>query len=123
MPINSEPQDFSPCSAVGVRKGDKLIAGFVYNCFTGRSIDVTAASVDPAWSRRRDILHALFAYPFLQLGCTRMSCHVSVHNKKAIKLAEGLGFVLEGRLRRGYDGINDALLYGMLREECNWLRG
>lgn len=112
--------DFLPCAAIGVRRGDKLIAGFVYNHYLGHQIEVTVASVDPRWSLRRDIVRALFIYPFVQLGVTRLTCTVSVFNKKAIKLAEGLGFRREGLLRRGYDGVNDAYLYAMLREECDW---
>lgn len=123
LPLASHVRDFYPCTAIGVRKGDKLIAGFVYNVYTGPSIDVTVASVDPSWTKRRDVVHALFAYPFLQLGCIRLGCIVSAGNKRAQKLGEGLGFKLEGRMRFGYDGVNDGLMYGMLREECKWLRG
>ncbi len=123
LPLTSTPRDFYPCAAIGVRKGNKLIAGFIYNLYSGPSIDVTVASVDPSWARSRSVMHALFAYPFLQLGCTRMGCLVSANNKRANKLARGLGFTREGILRRGYDGVNDGHLYGMLREECKWLRG
>ena len=120
MPLHIDKKDFLPCAAIGVRRGNNLIAGFVYNNYVGISINVTVASVDPRWTLRRDIIRALFIYPFVQLGVTRLTCSVSVHNKKAIKLAEGLGFHREGLLRRGYDGINDAYLYAMLREECDW---
>jgi RimJ/RimL family protein N-acetyltransferase len=120
MPIITHRREFDPCSAIGVRRGDYLIAGFVYNHYNGHSIDVTVASVNPLWAVRRDIIRALFAYPFLQLGCSRLGCMV-VGDGKSKKLATGLGFTLEGVLRRGYDGVNDAQVYGMLREECKWL--
>jgi RimJ/RimL family protein N-acetyltransferase len=120
MPTNVTEADFLPCAAIGVRRGDRLIAGFVYNHYIGHQIEVTVASVDPRWTLRRDIIRALFIYPFVQLGVQRLICTVSVHNKKAIKLANGLGFTREGVLRKGYDGVNDAYLFSMLREECDW---
>lgn len=120
MPIATHRREFDPCAAIGVRRGDYLIAGFVYNKYSGHSIDVTVASVNPSWAVRRDVIRALFAYPFLQLGCTRLGCSI-VGNGKSEKLAVGLGFTLEGVLRQGYDGVNDAHVYGMLREECKWL--
>jgi hypothetical protein len=33
-----------------------------------------------------------------------------------------LGAVYEGFLRHGLDGDRDALVFGMLREDCRWLK-
>jgi hypothetical protein len=46
---------------------------------------------------------------------------IGSNNKRAIKLNLGLGFKLEGIARKAYDGINDAWVLGMLREECKWV--
>jgi hypothetical protein len=73
-----------------------------------------------AW--RDGVLNAMFAYIFVQLGCVRCTSIVKKSNKRARAILEGLGFVLEGRIRRGFDGVRDGLVYGMLREECEYIQ-
>lgn len=121
MPVQYDVVEFGRFSAIGVSRGYDMIAGFVYHTYQGWECELTMASDDPSWCRSRTIISTLFAYPFLQLGCTRMNLNVCVNNEKAIKLGVGLGFKIEGLKRRGYDGVNDAYVMGMLREECIWI--
>jgi RimJ/RimL family protein N-acetyltransferase len=51
-----------------------------------------------------------------------MTLIIGANNQRAIKLNLGLGFKLEGIARKAYDGMNDAWVLGMLREECKWIR-
>jgi RimJ/RimL family protein N-acetyltransferase len=64
----------------------------------------------------------LFAYPFNQIGANRILVQCSEANDKAMKMNKQLGFVQEGRLRQLYPP-HDAILWGMLRTECKWLKG
>ena len=111
---------FGPHAAIGVSRGGALIAGAVFNNWRGHDIEVSFASADPRWARR-GMVRTLFAYPFAQLGCARLSSLTAHGNARARKLLTGLGFTHEGVLRRGFDGAEDALIFGMLREECRWL--
>jgi RimJ/RimL family protein N-acetyltransferase len=112
------PEKFT---ALGVVRGSQLIGGAVYHNFRGHDIEVTVAFEDPRWALP-GTLRALFAYPFETLRCARMTAVVARKNKRSRRLTEGLGFRLEGVARRAIDGKQDAMIYGMLREECRWLR-
>jgi hypothetical protein len=52
--------------------------------------------------------------------CTAQ-CHPD--NRAAIKGVRHMGFVYEGFMRKAIEGRWDALLFGMLKEECPWLPG
>lgn len=106
--------------AIGVVRGGQLVGGCVYHDYSVHDIRVSWASIDRQWLSR-DVLHALFAYPFVQLGCVRITAAVSRRNKRSRKICEGLGFKFEGVMRKGF-GDRDAMIYGMLREECKFLK-
>lgn len=82
--------------------------------------EITCVSETPAaW--RPHVCRAVFTYVFDTLGCARCTCITTKANRKARSFLTSLGFQLEGRLRKGIDGVKDALLYGMLRSECRFL--
>lgn len=117
-----EAEAFNPCAAIGVVVDDRLIAGVVYNNYRDYDVQMTIASIAPHWATRRT-LHSFFHYPFMQLGCARATASTAKNNHKARAMLERLGFVHEGKLRRGYDGRKDAMIYGLLREEATkWIR-
>lgn len=53
----------------------------------------------------------------------RITALVEPSNHLAMKQVWRMGFKQEGYLRRGYNGISDAVLWGLLPEECPYLRG
>jgi RimJ/RimL family protein N-acetyltransferase len=71
-----------------------------------------------AW--RPHVCRAVFEYIFGQLGCIRCTAITRKNNSKAREFLEALNFQLEGRARKGYDGERDALIYGLLAEECRF---
>ena len=101
-------------------KNGKLVAGCVYHRWRGFDCEVTFASVTPRWTLPQN-LTPLFHYPFVQRGCSRITLVIGSNNLNAIKTNVKIGFKVEGRARRAYDGINDAIILGMLREECRWI--
>jgi RimJ/RimL family protein N-acetyltransferase len=120
--------DFGPCTAIGILCGDintiklrhELIAGVVYNWYRQANIEITCAAVSPRWCTSR-ILRGLFSYPFEQLGCHRVTCVTEHTNESVRAFLARLGFREEGVMRRSYLNGNDAVIYGMLREECRWI--
>ncbi len=116
-----EPRGFGKCAAIGVIRNDKLCGGVVYYDFHPEigTIEVAFAFDAPSWITP-DVLCSLFTYPFVTLKCQRMTAIVAKRNKRSRRFVEGVGFTFEGKARRGF-GKDDAMIYGMLIEECRWL--
>ena len=124
LSIVRDHRDFGPMTTMGVFDvaGDRpaLIAGAVFHRFRGFDIEITFAADTPRWATR-GVIRAILDYPFNQVGCERVTTIVGRRNKRSRRLQKGLGFKEEGIVRRGYDGRQDAVIYGMLRHECRWL--
>jgi len=118
----TDEDDFGPGStAIGLEEDNELIAGVAFNMYTKASICMhVAAMPDKRWMTK-DFLWRSFAYPFIQLGCNRVTGLVREDNFVAQKFDEHLGFKREGLLRRACTDGQNMILYGMLREECRWL--
>ena len=69
----------------------------------------TRAAMVRAWAR-------CMAYPFVQLQLPRVSAEIELENERSIRLAEGLGFQLEG-IKRGAGVNGDVGVFGLLRDE------
>lgn len=77
-----------------------------------------ASETGAAW--RPHVCRAVFEYIFGQLGCKRCTSIVRKNNTRSRAFLEALKFQLEGNVRKGYDGEKDALIYGLLAEECEF---
>jgi RimJ/RimL family protein N-acetyltransferase len=115
-----------PYASIGVIRKANLVGGVVFSKFTqcqGKMIDVEmSAAFDASDWCRPSTLRAMFSFPFVFFNCIRMTTITGRKNKPARRIDEGLGFKLEGVLRKRFNGREDAMVYGMLREECKWLR-
>lgn len=113
----------SPYTAIGlVGPTGHLLAGVVYDNYVRVSIDMHVAAVPGKRWMTRQFLGEVFRYPFLQLGVRRVNGKVAADNAAAINFDTRLGFQLEGRIRHALDDGVDLLIFGMLREECRWLK-
>ena len=123
LPIQPKNGTFGPFRAIGVLVGNTLCAGVVYNNLTDdmRDCHMTIAADNPKWCGRL-ILRALFDYPFNQLGVSRVTAMTNQKNKKAKDLLKRLGFQHEGCIRYYHNPNEGALIYGMLKSECLWIR-
>jgi RimJ/RimL family protein N-acetyltransferase len=107
---------FEVLAAVG--SDGSLLGAVLYTNFRDQSIEMTSAG-EPGWLSRGN-LRAFFSYPFGQLQVRRVTGIVHRKNKHARNINERLGFKLEGVCRHGFkDG--DAMIYGMLKQECRWI--
>ena len=113
--------DFGPePTAIGILQDGILIAGAVYHTFRSGNIDLTFAAQDDRW-RTPKVLRALFYYPFVQAKCCRLTCIVPATDEVAQRVCIELGFVQEARCRQVFGPI-DGIVFGMLSEECQWIR-
>ena len=114
--LGYSPEDFEPCSTLGISVNGVLTAGLIFNNYRKKSHDIhlTIAADSAGWISRSS-LRTIFEYVFIQLGCIRLTVTIAKKNKRARRLAEGLGFEFEGKLRKGFDGVQDCIIYGMLQ--------
>lgn len=110
-----------PSTALGVVRRGVLLGGFIYYRYSGFDVHLGAAFDRPGWALP-DTLRALFNYPFNDMDCSRMTAITGRRNKKARKGLVDLGFTLEGVHPRGLDGREDAISYGMLKDNCKWIK-
>lgn len=105
-----------------VNSKGEFCAGVIVSEYRGIDCQMSVAAETPAvW--RPHVLRAVFQYVFVQIGCVRCTATTRKTNMKARSFLEGLGFKLEGNLRKGFDGVKDSLIYGLLAEECRFLEG
>lgn len=109
--------------AIGLERGGKLVAGVVYEGYTGHNIWMHVAAEPGSRWLTRDFLRAAFTYPFVQLGVDRVSGYVDASNAAARRFDEHLGFreeaVLKGAARDG----GDVILYVMWKKDCRYHHG
>lgn len=106
---------------IGVVDGPELLAVVIYSDYREIDIEMSIASTTPRWASR-DIIRALFEYPFIQLRTDRVTAITSKNNRHTRRFLERLGFRLEGTHRKALRGGRTACTYGMLRDECKWLK-
>lgn len=104
------------CEAIGL-EDDGLLAVVVYNLYSGSDIAMHIAAVPGRRWMTREFLRVAFRYPFVQLGCRRVSGYVPASNTDAQRFDEHLGFAREGLMRHALPD-DDIIVYGMLREEA-----
>lgn len=99
--------------------GGSVIGVFIAEYMTWYEAHITCAITDPRFLTRR-LLRAIFSTLFSR--GVRVTAMTRPENEKTIRILEHLGFLYEGYLRMGIDGRWDGLIYGMLRDDCRWIR-
>lgn len=100
-------------------EGDEILGAVVYDAFTPYECCIHVR-LDKPGCKAPEVLRAVFAYPFEQLGLKRLTGLVSASNDKGRALCVWLGFRHEGRKELAL-GDEDELVFGMTRERCPWL--
>jgi RimJ/RimL family protein N-acetyltransferase len=113
---------FNPeCNVVIAREENgKLLGGVIYQGYTGASIGIHVASFDPHWLNR-DMLWAIFYYPFGQLGVQKLIGQTPSDNIKSLRFSAKLGFKEEARVEGVFHNA-DLIITSMQREDCRWLK-
>lgn len=107
--------------ALGLERDGKLIAGVLYEGFSGPNLWMHVAAEPGSNWLTRGFLRAVFTYPFVQLGCRRVSGAVDASNTAARRFDEHLGFREEARLRGAAADGGDVILYVMWKEDCRYV--
>ena len=104
-------------NAIGLRKGNELVCGVVYENWNGRSIVCHIAFKDrltPAY------LAAVFDYPFNVCGVEKIIAPIGSKNVKALKLVSKMGFTEEARIKDA-DTDGDVVFLTLTRDACRFL--
>lgn len=108
--------------AIGIAKGDDLVAGVVYERWNGVHIEASiAAERGSAWASR-SALFAMFYYPFVTLNCEAISVLVPASNLESMNLATKLGFEPEALIKYAAHDGSTLVVLKQFREQCRWLR-
>ncbi len=111
-------QSFENSVAFGVLQDGQMSGGIVFNNYRGFDIHMSAA-LDCALTRQS--LRTLCEYVFGQINVRRVTAITGKKNRKARKALRIIGFIEEGTCRHALDGVQDAVVYGLLRENCKWI--
>ena len=111
----------SNVKAIGLERRGELIAGVLYDGYTGPNVWMHVAAEPGRCWVTREFLHAVFAYPFVQLGCDRVSGAVDASNSQARRFDEHLGFSEEARLKGAAADGGDVILYVMWKKDCRYV--
>lgn len=117
------PRRFNPvCDPVisNVDQNGKLRGGVIYDGFTRNCIFMHQAGFDKRWMTK-DLLWAVFDYPFNQLGCIKVCGTIQAANTELLAFNERLGFKVETSIKDAYP-TGDMLILSMTRAECRWLK-
>lgn len=108
-------------AALGIMENNEIVGGVIYHGFRKHMIDMSLATISPKWCTRAN-LKSILLYPFEQLSVVRVNAFCSKKNKKMRSILKRLGFREEGVLKKGFDGMQDAVCYGMLKQDCKWIK-
>ncbi|RWP05100.1 GNAT family protein [Mesorhizobium sp.] len=119
--IDFNGQDMEHWFCVTARNDEGEIVGvIVAEPKTWFDWHLSVACTDPRCVTRK-LFMTTFSTLFTQ--AVRITALIDPANERAISNARRLGFVYEGFLRMGVEGRRDALMFGMLAEDCRFLPG
>ena len=101
-------------------KNGEILCVVLYSNWLVSGCEMVIASSSPRWATK-GFMYAAFAYPFIQAGKDRVTFIVADNNLKSLKMCHRLGAKVEGKARRWF-GKNDGVIFGLLREECKYIR-
>lgn len=105
---------YPPWTAMGIERSGEIIAGAVFNCFTGPNVEVTVAG--KGWTP--GFMRAVGRYVFGQLGCLRIT--VTTEQPEVERIALRCGGEVEGKMRDFYGPGRDATVIGILARDYRW---
>jgi Acetyltransferases, including N-acetylases of ribosomal proteins len=119
--------DFSSCSfaapqwfAACARNEKGYVTGiFAAEFQTWFEAKITVLVLDQRCCSRR-VLRAIFTALFSK--AKRLTAEVEPDNVRSLRQVQRLGFHFEGHHPLGLEGTRDTIIFGMLKDECPWLR-
>lgn len=118
MPHIAEAGGFRDYYVIGIEDASGVLVGGIVASHVNSFDAHISARLTRANALTRRMLQSLFDLAFDEMKLSRLTMLIAPANRHARGVAEKLGFVEEGLMRRGYDGVRDAVIYGMTKDEC-----
>jgi len=118
--FGTEFTDENTWFCVTVRNGAKIALIVVFEFKNSFDAHVSTVLVDRRALTRR-LLTAMVRAIFSKAA--RITAHIDPSNQAALDQVWRMGFRYEGYLRRGIEGTRDAVVFGLLPEDCPYLEG
>lgn len=103
-----------PYTAVGIEKGGAIVAGVIFNNYTGADIHLTAAG--RGWGKH--FIADVGRYVFQKLRCERIT--IITEKPYVSGLSVRLGGRIEGVLKNHFGKGRDAQIIGILAEDWRY---
>jgi len=110
-------------ATIAVVDGESILAVAVYHNYypQWKTVSMSIAADEARWASKK-IFGIMLAFPFFDLKCERITTWQPEWHEKARKLVQGVGFIEEGRMRKGF-GDCDTIILGLLRKDAEpWLQ-
>ena len=106
----------------GFARCGKMLGGLIFHNYRPKTeVWWTVYTTDKRWCNRR-MLKTMFSIAFNGLKCRRISLLVSKSNAASYNFVKKLGFQQEGMFRAYRENGEDCYIFGMLKEECKWIK-
>jgi RimJ/RimL family protein N-acetyltransferase len=112
--------DFHNYTSIGLDRDGEIIAGVVYDNFSGANVFMHFAGKHGTRWCTRDFLKMVFGFAFDGMGCRRISGFVPASNKCAVNFELNLGCKVEATMKDAHP-TGDMLIMKMDRQECRFL--
>lgn len=108
-----ETNFYPPFTALGVARDGAVVAGIVFNCWTGPDVQLTIAAEPGAMSRR--FLRRVGLYITKELGCIRAT--IETEQPHVVDMALRMGGKVEGVKRDLFGHGRDGTVIGVLKRD------
>lgn len=105
---------------LAIARNGQLSGVIVYDTFSSVDCNMSAASDGSTQWMSRELIRAMFAYPFIQLGLRRVTAIVASRNTQSLNYSLNMGFQVEGFCPHAMED-DDVYILGMLREKCRFI--
>lgn len=99
-----------------------LIAAVLYDRFNMRECQMHIYTEPGVRWATPERCRMAFGYAFNNLRRARVTVETPVSHPVMLRVNDHLGFVREGIKRGAADDGGDLVIFGMLREECRWIK-
>ena len=107
--------------ALGLEQDGELVAGIVLDSFVpGVRAAMHCAGTGKTWLNR-EFLFACFDYAFRCCDLKVLVNYVSAENADSLRFTKHIGFSEIARVKGGWDGAVDMVLFQLHRDNCRWL--
>lgn len=102
-----------PYQTLGIEHDGKVVAGIVFNCWTGPDVQLTIAAEPGCLSRR--FLRRVGLYITKELGCIRAT--IETEQTHVVEMAQRMGGKIEGVKRDLFGPGRDGTVVGVLKKD------